>query len=178
MAHPGQDVVLTQPGLLRRRPIVEVVGGRLREGILAEGVPYAEQHVIEDVNELLPPEIALVRAGEGCHDEGEREGRMVGTQQRPPSVVLAQGRDVVKIHSIPKGFGIRTAIHGRCRHLNAWSSQGAYPPRRPDGSRSSKGAKSSISARGIPQASAAFLHVLTACSTESRMVSRWSGSTK
>jgi len=57
------------------------------------------------VDELLPADVPLVRAGEGFYEETDGQRGVLRTEQGPACVVLTQGVDGVEIQGVLKaGF--------------------------------------------------------------------------
>ena len=94
------EVVLPQPGPFGGGPVVQVLGCLARELVLAVGIPQAEEHVVQAVDELLPAEVSLVGPGEGRHEERDRERGVLGAQQGPACMVLTQRVDCVVVHPV------------------------------------------------------------------------------
>ncbi len=85
------NVVLPEPRFFRGGTVVQILRRLLRELVLTLCVPQAEQDVVQAVDELLAPQVALVRAGEGHHEKRDCERGVQGAKQRPSRVVLTLG---------------------------------------------------------------------------------------
>ena len=94
------DVVFPQPGPFRRGPVVQVFRRRAGEPVLAVGIPQAEEHIVQGVDELLAADVALVRLRERRHEERDRERGVLGAEQGPSCVVFTQGIDRVVVHGV------------------------------------------------------------------------------
>ncbi len=83
-------VELAQPALVVIRPVVEVVRGRLREGVFALGLAQVEQPVLQAGLQVGLAQAALVGLDKDLIQKADRQRRMVRLQQFPGRVMAAQ----------------------------------------------------------------------------------------
>ena len=113
-------VVLAQPGLVGRGPVVEVVDRRLGEGVLAAREAQRVELVLQRLGEVRRRHAAHVGGDEDAMQEARHQRRMVGAQQAPGGVVAAQGVEGGEVEG--HGSGGLSANNSGLRSPDALSS--------------------------------------------------------
>ncbi|UUL76130.1 hypothetical protein NG819_19685 [Pseudarthrobacter sp. Fe7] len=63
------------------RPVIKVFTCGTGESVLAFAVAEAEQHVIQDIDQLLPAQVALIWTRERGREKRQCQGRILGAEQ-------------------------------------------------------------------------------------------------
>ncbi|MCY1307730.1 hypothetical protein D9M70_576840 [compost metagenome] len=92
-------VELAQPALLVGGPVVQVVECRFGKGVLAEPLAQGEQLVLERFGEVGLPDRSAIGFDECTMKERRDQRGVVGAQQPPRGMALAQALQGVEIEA-------------------------------------------------------------------------------